>query len=234
MPCHITGTRVILSGDDGRREFTFQPGPAFCRLYPAWRRNRSPRRRRRSPRWLQAMAELQVTVTGDAYRLNPPYFVMATLFRSRWRALYPLPEAQLDRFLFKVPLELSRRRRTDANYLVDDRARGSGNRAGVSRRRSGQWVEELKKPSRICFPQWRSTRRESCARPSPSIRATSGESPADARRDGERYVMLFEPARGAGADHWGPRCARARTGAPMLHARYRRGGGVRAGASHHA
>src|ERR1700756_1164208 len=102
MPADITGTRVILSGEDGRREFTFQPGPAFCHILLADEINRAPPKTQSA--LLEAMAELQVTVGGTTYPLPPPYFVMATLNPIEMEGTYPLPEAQLDRFLFKVRL----------------------------------------------------------------------------------------------------------------------------------
>jgi MoxR-like ATPase len=102
MPADITGTRVILSGEDGRREFTFQPGPAFCHILLGDEINRATPKTQSA--LLEAMAELQVTVSGTTYKLEPPYLVMATLNPIEMEGTYPLPEAQLDRFLFKVRL----------------------------------------------------------------------------------------------------------------------------------
>ncbi len=102
MPADITGTRVILSSDDGRREFTFQPGPVFCHILLGDEINRATPKTQSA--LLEAMAELQVTVAGVTHRLAPPYFVMATLNPIEMEGTYPLPEAQLDRFLFKVRL----------------------------------------------------------------------------------------------------------------------------------
>src|SRR6202161_756345 len=102
MPADITGTRVILSAEDGRREFSFQPGPVFCHLLLGDEINRATPKTQSA--LLEAMAELQVTVSGTTYRLAPPYFVMATLNPIEMEGTYPLPEAQLDRFLFKVRL----------------------------------------------------------------------------------------------------------------------------------
>src|ERR1700724_3337651 len=102
MPADITGTRVILSGEDGRREFSFQPGPAFCHILLGDEINRATPKTQSA--LLEAMAELQVTVSGTTYKLEPPYFVMATLNPIEMEGTYPLPEAQLDRFLYKVRL----------------------------------------------------------------------------------------------------------------------------------
>ena len=103
MPADITGTRVILSGEDGRREFNFQPGPVFCHILLGDEINRATPKTQSA--LLEAMAELQVTVSGTTYPLRPPYLVMATLNPIEMEGTYPLPEAQLDRFLFKVRLD---------------------------------------------------------------------------------------------------------------------------------
>ncbi len=102
MPADITGTRVILTSADGRREFSFQPGPVFCHILLGDEINRATPKTQSA--LLEAMAELQVTVSGTTYPLKPPYFVMATLNPIEMEGTYPLPEAQLDRFLFKVRL----------------------------------------------------------------------------------------------------------------------------------
>ncbi len=102
MPADITGTRIILSDADGRREFSFQPGPVFCHILLGDEINRATPKTQSA--LLEAMAELQVTVAGTTYPLAPPYFVMATLNPIEMEGTYPLPEAQLDRFLFKVRL----------------------------------------------------------------------------------------------------------------------------------
>jgi MoxR-like ATPase len=102
MPADITGTRVILSSVEGRREFAFQPGPIFCHILLGDEINRATPKTQSA--LLEAMAELQVTVAGTTYPLASPYFVMATLNPIEMEGTYPLPEAQLDRFLFKVRL----------------------------------------------------------------------------------------------------------------------------------
>src|SRR5579884_735589 len=102
MPADITGTRVIISGSDGRREFSFQPGPIFCHILLGDEINRATPKTQSA--LLEAMAELQVTAGGTTYPLPPPFFVMATLNPIEMEGTYPLPEAQLDRFFFKVRL----------------------------------------------------------------------------------------------------------------------------------
>jgi MoxR-like ATPase len=102
MPADITGTRVILSGANGHREFSFQPGPIFCHLLLGDEINRATPKTQSA--LLEAMAELQVTSGGVTYPIEAPYFVMATLNPIEMEGTYPLPEAQLDRFLLKVRL----------------------------------------------------------------------------------------------------------------------------------
>jgi MoxR-like ATPase len=101
MPADITGTRMVME-ENGRREFTFVPGPLFAHVLLADEINRATPKTQSA--LLEAMAEMQVTVAGTTYRLDPPFFVLATLNPIEMEGTYPLPEAQLDRFLFKVVL----------------------------------------------------------------------------------------------------------------------------------
>ncbi len=102
MPADITGTRVIDESAGGRREFLFIPGPVFAHVLLADEINRATPRTQSA--LLEAMAEQQVTVAGQSYPLAPPFFVLATLNPIEMEGTYQLPEAQLDRFLFKVAL----------------------------------------------------------------------------------------------------------------------------------
>ncbi len=101
MPGDITGTRMVVDQNQ-RREFTFVPGPLFAHVLLADEINRATPKTQSA--LLEAMAELQVTVAGTTYPLEPPFFVLATLNPIEMEGTYPLPEAQLDRFLFKVVL----------------------------------------------------------------------------------------------------------------------------------
>jgi MoxR-like ATPase len=101
MPADITGTR-ILQEEDGRRTMVFAQGPLFAHLVLADEINRATPKTQSA--LLEAMAELQVTVAGTTYPLRAPFFVLATLNPIEMEGTYPLPEAQLDRFLFKVAL----------------------------------------------------------------------------------------------------------------------------------
>jgi MoxR-like ATPase len=101
MPADITGTRMVADSN-GRREFTFVPGPLFSHVLLADEINRATPKTQSA--LLEAMAELQVTVAGTTYKLEPPFFVLATLNPIEMEGTYPLPEAQIDRFFFKVVL----------------------------------------------------------------------------------------------------------------------------------
>ena len=102
MPADITGTRMVMDRDEGRREFVFIEGPIFAHILLGDEVNRSTPKTQAA--LLESMAELQVTVAGTTYRLPPPFFVLATLNPIEMEGTYPLPEAQLDRFFFKVRL----------------------------------------------------------------------------------------------------------------------------------
>jgi MoxR-like ATPase len=100
MPADITGTDIMEDGSDGRRAFRFQPGPVFANLVLADEINRATPKTQSA--LLEAMQECTVTVANHTYDLPLPFFVMATQNPLEMEGTYPLPEAQLDRFLFKV------------------------------------------------------------------------------------------------------------------------------------
>jgi MoxR-like ATPase len=99
MPADITGTNILVE-EDGRRVFRFQPGPIFANAVLADEINRATPKTQSS--LLEAMQEHQVTVARNRYPLEAPFFVLATQNPLEMEGTYPLPEAQLDRFLFKV------------------------------------------------------------------------------------------------------------------------------------
>ena len=99
MPADITGTNILVE-EDGQRVFKFQTGPIFANLVLADEINRATPKTQSS--LLEAMQEHQVTVARQRYKLDPPFFVLATQNPLEMEGTYPLPEAQLDRFLFKV------------------------------------------------------------------------------------------------------------------------------------
>jgi MoxR-like ATPase len=100
MPADVTGTNIVTEDENGRRRFEFQPGPLFTNLLLADEINRATPKTQSA--LLEAMQEHQVTV-GDRTRPLPrPFFVLATQNPIELEGTYPLPEAQLDRFLFKL------------------------------------------------------------------------------------------------------------------------------------
>jgi MoxR-like ATPase len=99
MPSDIIGTQV-LTEQDGKREFQFKPGPIFAHMVLGDEVNRATPKTQSA--LLEAMEERQVTVFGVTYKLEAPYIVLATQNPIELEGTYPLPEAQMDRFLFKV------------------------------------------------------------------------------------------------------------------------------------
>jgi len=99
MPMDITGTDILVEQDDGARAFTFRRGPVFANVVLADEINRSTPKTQAA--LLEAMQESSVTISGTSHELTQPFFVLATQNPIEMEGTYPLPEAQLDRFLFK-------------------------------------------------------------------------------------------------------------------------------------
>ena len=100
MPSDIIGTRVVSEDAQGRKRFTFQKGPVFTQALLADEINRATPKTQSA--LLEAMQERSVTVAGETHALEPPFFVIATQNPLEMEGTYPLPEAQLDRFFFKL------------------------------------------------------------------------------------------------------------------------------------
>ena len=100
MPADILGTNLVMETPDGRRVFEFQKGPVFAHLILADEINRATPKTQSA--MLEAMQEKQVTAGGELRRLAEPFFVLATQNPIDQEGTYPLPEAQLDRFMFKI------------------------------------------------------------------------------------------------------------------------------------
>ncbi|MBR1676536.1 MAG: MoxR family ATPase [Clostridia bacterium] len=100
MPADVTGTNIIVKGDDGNSKFEFQPGPVFSNIILADEINRATPKTQSA--LLEAMQEHTVTVMGVSRKLNEPFFVLATQNPIEQDGTYPLPEAQMDRFMFKL------------------------------------------------------------------------------------------------------------------------------------
>ncbi len=100
MPGDILGAHILQEGDGGRRELVFRPGPVFTSLLLADEINRASPKTQSA--LLQAMQESEVTILGETRKLPQPFLVMASQNPIELEGTYPLPEAQLDRFMFKI------------------------------------------------------------------------------------------------------------------------------------
>src|SRR4029077_13282422 len=107
MPADITGTNIIQENDQGHRQMMFQDGPIFAQIVLADEINRATPKTQSA--LLEAMQEKQVTAGGEIRKLEEPFFVMATQNPLEQEGTYPLPEAQLDRFFFKLVVQYSNR-----------------------------------------------------------------------------------------------------------------------------
>jgi MoxR-like ATPase len=103
MPMDITGTDILQDTPEGRREFQFVHGPIFANIVLSDEINRAPPKTQAA--LLEAMQEQNVTVLGKAFALEPPFLVLATQNPVEQEGTYPLPEAQLDRFMFLIELD---------------------------------------------------------------------------------------------------------------------------------
>lgn len=100
MPADVTGTNIIVKDDNGNTQFSFQPGPVFSNIVLADEINRATPKTQSA--LLEAMQEHTVTVMGVSRKLSEPFFVLATQNPVEQDGTYPLPEAQMDRFMFKL------------------------------------------------------------------------------------------------------------------------------------
>jgi MoxR-like ATPase len=106
MPADIVGTNIVVEDAQGRKHFEFQKGPIFGNIVLADEINRATPKTQSA--LLEAMQEKNVTVSGTRYPLEEPFFVLATQNPIEMEGTYPLPEAQIDRFLFKVEVPASK------------------------------------------------------------------------------------------------------------------------------
>jgi MoxR-like ATPase len=120
MPSDIIGTNIINETPDGQRVFNFQKGPLFAQIVLADEINRATPKTQSA--LLEAMQEHSVTVGGTIHKLQEPFFVMATQNPIEQEGTYPLPEAQLDRFFFKLIVNYSGRE--EMSVILDRTTRG--------------------------------------------------------------------------------------------------------------
>ena len=126
MPADITGMEILEQSEDGQRKMVFVPGPIFANVILADEINRTPPKTQSA--LLEAMQEQQVTAAGRRYTLDKPFFVLATQNPIEMEGTYPLPEAQLDRFMFNIVVD----------YLPED------DEVAVVMQTTGAAVDDLK------------------------------------------------------------------------------------------
>ncbi len=120
MPADVIGTNVIMENDQGHRAFNFMHGPIFAQIVLADEINRATPKTQSA--MLEAMQEKQVTAGGEVRKLEEPFFVMATQNPLEQEGTYPLPEAQLDRFFYKLVVKYSNR--TELRAILDKTTTG--------------------------------------------------------------------------------------------------------------
>ncbi len=135
MPGDVTGSQIF---DQRTTEFVFRPGPIFANLLLADEINRAPPKTQAA--LLEAMQERQVTIENTTHRLEPPFLVLATQNPIEYEGTYPLPEAQLDRFLVRISIGYPARERRDRDARAASRARRRRGRVDAGgRRRRRSW-----------------------------------------------------------------------------------------------
>ena len=120
MPADILGTNMIVEDQAGQREFQFQKGPIFTQICLADEINRATPKTQSA--LLEAMQERSVSIAGKVNKLKEPFFVMATQNPIEQEGTYPLPEAQLDRFFFKLVVGYSSRE--ELNTIIERTTKG--------------------------------------------------------------------------------------------------------------
>ena len=165
MPADVIGTNVIMEDATGRKGFEFMTGPIFSQIVLADEINRATPKTQSA--LLEAMQEKQVTAGGQIRPLEQPFFVMATQNPLEQEGTYPLPEAQLDRFFYKLLVQYSRRdpKKQETWFLI--KGHDEFARVGIDAR-----MIEQETPSR--HPKASPAAAESAARKEPQAPATAG------------------------------------------------------------
>jgi MoxR-like ATPase len=187
MPSDIMGTNIISEGPDGKRVFSFQPGPLFAQIVLADEINRATPKTQSA--LLEAMQEHSVTIGGTIHRLKEPFFVMATQNPIEQEGTYPLPEAQLDRFFFKLNVNYSGRQ--EMATILD-------------RTTKGEWPQPEKAMDGDEIRQWQQLIREVLVAPPVqdyAIRLVLATHPQGefATADANKYIRCGASPRGAQA-----------------------------------
>ena len=139
MPSDITGTTVLDEDENGRRNFRFVQGPVFTNILLADEINRTPPKTQAA--LLQAMQEREVTVGQTTYQLPDPFFTIATQNPIEQEGTYPLPEAQLDRFMFNIKIDYPTLEEEERILSTTTR----GERADIRKIMNGKVVSNLQK-----------------------------------------------------------------------------------------
>jgi MoxR-like ATPase len=184
MPSDITGTEIIEEDRaTGGRQFRFVRGPVFANILLADEINRTPPKTQAA--LLQAMQELQVTVGGQTYELPRPFFVLATQNPIEQEGTYPLPEAQLDRFMFDIRIrypkpeeELQIAKSTTSDVAVDVSKVLTGRRSSTCSRSCGSCRSATTSASTPWT--WPARRAPTTRSPRPSPASSSAGAPAPA------------------------------------------------------
>jgi MoxR-like ATPase len=187
MPADIIGTNIISEAHDGKRVFSFQPGPLFAQIVLADEINRATPKTQSA--LLEAMQEHSITVGGTIHRLQEPFFVMATQNPIEQEGTYPLPEAQLDRFFFKLIVNYSGRQ--EMATILD-------------RTTKGEWPSPEKVMDGEQIRQWQQLIREVLVAPTVqdyAIRLVLATHPQGefATNDANKYIRVGASPRGAQA-----------------------------------
>src|SRR5215468_2769383 len=185
MPSDIIGTNIISETPDGKRAFSFQSGPIFAQIVLADEINRATPKTQSA--LLEAMQEHSVTVGGTIHRLEEPFFVMATQNPIEQEGTYPLPEAQLDRFFFKLIVNYSGREEM-ATIL--------------ERTTKGEWPKAEKVMDGAAIIQWQNLVRQVLVAPPVqdyAIRLVMATHPQGefATADANKYLRIGASPRGA-------------------------------------
>ncbi|HEV3117958.1 MAG TPA: AAA family ATPase, partial [Gemmataceae bacterium] len=185
MPSDIIGTNIISDTPEGKRVFSFQAGPLFAQIVLADEINRATPKTQSA--LLEAMQEHSVTVGGTIHRLKEPFFVMATQNPIEQEGTYPLPEAQLDRFFFKLIVNSSGRQ--EMATILD-------------RTTKGEWPEPQKVMDGEEIRQWQQLIREVLVAPPVqdyAIRLVLATHPQGefATNDANKYIRCGASPRGA-------------------------------------
>jgi len=182
MPADIIGTRLVVETDRGERRFEFQRGPIFGQIVLADEVNRATPKTQSA--LLEAMQEREVTVGTESHSLGSPFLVLATQNPLEMDGTYPLPEAQLDRFIFKVNVPFPKREELTRSSLgprTSTTRTSARSSTGLASSSTSSWSGRSSSP-----PMCATTRSGSSSRPTPISPAPPSPSAASSGTAGAR------------------------------------------------